>query len=196
MNSSALLQLQLAKKLECSRIGYASGPTGPTGPVGNTGPTGPAGYPKVYTFFLDFSATSPYNISRIYIPPGFSTDPDLAPGGAFTRQAAPPGLVFGPTSITISNTKYTFPVGLTITGYCFASNTSGYWAPSSRIGTAYVYWNIPATNTATITNTLNLYGLSLGNFNGNNFRSKYYYAPDTGEPDSIGWLATLTLYYL
>jgi hypothetical protein len=196
MNSSELLQLQLAKKLECSRIGYASGPTGPTGPAGNTGPTGPAGYPKVYTFFLDFSNASPNLLSRIYIPPGFSTDPDLINGGIFTRQAPPTALVFGQTSITISNTTYTFPVGLTHTGYCFASNTSGYWAPSSRIGTAFVHWNIPATNTTPITNTINLNGLSLVNFNGNNFRAKYFYEPDTGEPDSIGWLATLTLYYL
>jgi hypothetical protein len=109
MDSSELLRLQLAKKLECSRIGYASGPTGPTGPTGSTGPRGYDGNTKFFTFFLDWS--SPNVVSRIFIPPGFSTDPALIGGGvAVPNQYS--SVQFSGQIITITNTAYTFPVVL------------------------------------------------------------------------------------
>jgi len=190
MNSSELLRLQLAKKLECSRIDYASGPTGPRGPVGNTGPTGPAGYTKVFTFFLDFSSLT--NISRIYIPPGFSTDPLLINGGVFTGSLGT-SLIINGTSIIINSTTYNFPVGLTPTGY----TNGGFWAPSiyTTIGGATgLRWRNVAS--ATNLNTINLLGVSPSNLNGNSITPKYLYLPGTTIPDPIGWLATLTLYYL
>ena len=189
MNSSALLQLQLAKKLECSRIGYASGPTGPTGPIGDTGPTGPDGYTKVFTFFLDFSSIN--NISRIFIPPGFSTDPLLAQGGIFTGNVGS-SLIINTTNITINSTKYTFPVGLSATGYY----NGGYWAPSppTTIGsTNGIRWRNVAVGNL---NTINLLGVSPVNLNSSSMTPKYLYKPGTAIPDAFGWLATVTLYYL
>jgi len=191
MNSSELLRLQLAKKLECSRIGYASGPTGPTGPAGNTGPTGPAGNTKIFTFFLDYS--NPSTISRIYIPPGFSTDPFLINGGIFLAGTYGTTLQISGTSVTISSTKYNFPVGLSGTGYY----NGGFWAPSpyaSLGGTTGVRWRNVA-NVANL-NTINLLNVSPLNLNGSNTSPKYLYLPGTTTPDATGWLATLTLYYL
>jgi hypothetical protein len=194
MNSSELLRLQLSKNLECSRIGYASGPTGPTGPTGDTGPIGPAGYPKVYTFFLDFVASGINGIlSRIYIPPGFSTDPRIANGGIFTADI--PGLLifFGLNTITIYNTTYNFPVGITGTGY---ANTS-IWAPCqyTNIGTTTgIRWK--HYGNVTNLNNIVLLGIGTNNFNGTSVLPKYLYIPGTTIPDSIGWLATLTIYYL
>jgi hypothetical protein len=190
MDSSELLRLQLAKKLECSRIGYASGPTGPTGPTGDTGPRGPDGYPKVYTFFLDFAGA---NLSRIYIPPGFSTDPRIANGGIFTADIAGLLTFFGTQAITINSTTYNFPVGLNATGY----TNSSVWAPCfyGNIGTSTgLRWR----NIANISNlnTINLLGITLANLGLSTPFPKYLYIPGTTIPDSIGWLASLTLYYL
>ena len=197
MNSSELLRLQLSKNLECSRIGYASGPTGPTGPIGDTGPRGPDGYPKVYTFFLDFVAggTRGGILSRIYIPPGFSTDPRIANGGIFTADI--PGLLifFGLNTINIFSTTYNFPVGITGSGY----NVGG-WVTTSggSIGTATgIQWkNIANATSITTLNTISLINIGPQALNGGTTTPKYLYIPGTIIPDNIGWLATLTLYYL
>ena len=188
MDSSELLRLQLAKKLECSRIGYASGPTGPTGPAGNTGPTGPAGNTKVFTFFLDFNSLT--NISRIFIPSGFSSDPLLVGGGVFTGSLGT-SLIINGTSVIINSTTYTFPVGLTATGYY----NGGYWAPSPYAtigGTTGIRWRNVAVGNL---NTINLLNLSPLNFNGNSISPKYLNFPGTATANPPGWLATLTLYY-
>ena len=190
MDSSELLRLQLAKKLECSRIGYASGPTGPTGPAGDTGPTGADGNTKIFTFFLDFSSQT--TISRIFIPPGFSTDPLLAAGGIFTGSIGS-NLIINGTSVIINLTRYIFPVGLTATGYY----NGGFWAPSpyATIGTATgIRWR----NVASISNlnTINLLGLSPLNLNGGSVTPRYPYIPGTNTPNTPGWLATFTIYYL
>ena len=191
MNSSELLQLQLAKKLECSRIGYASGPTGPTGSTGLTGPTGPAGDEKMFTFFLDFNSSR--QLSRIYVPPGFSTDPFLSSGGIFTADI--PGLLIfvGTTEITISNTRYNFPIGLSATGYY----NGGFWAPCpyTFLGNATgIRWR----NIANIINlnTITILGVNPLNLNGNSITPKYLYLPGTTTSNPPGWLGTLTIYYL
>jgi len=191
MNSSELLRLQLAKNLECSRIGYASGPTGPTGSTGLEGPPGPAGNEKTFTFFLDFDSLR--LLSRIYIPPGFSTDPKLIVGGVFTEDI-PELLVFvGLTEITISSIKYNFPIGLSATGYY----NGGFWAPSpyAVLGNASgIRWR----NVADIINlnTINILGVNPLNLNGNSLTPKYLYLPGTAIENQPGWLGTLTIYYL
>jgi hypothetical protein len=174
MDSSELLRLQLAKKLECSRIGYASGPIGPTGPAGTSG------LPKVFTLYLDYSSSN--SLSRIYIPPGFSTTPSLAAGGIFTSNVDSDLVFLGTTNIYITNTTYAYPIGLSGTGYI----TSGYWSPiaSSYLGGSLLTWQHIEDN------VLNMVGVTGQRVNGANV-SVY---PNSGVLS--GWLGTLTISYL
>ena len=174
MDSSELLRLQLAKKLECSRIGYASGPIGPTGPAGTSG------LPKVFTLYLDYSNSN--SLSRIYIPPGFSTSPSLAAGGIFIANIPNELEFLGTTSINIKNTTYAFPIGISGTGYI----TSGYWCP---IATAYLGGSL-LTWQHTQDNVLNMIGVTAQRVNGANV-AVY---PSVGV--LAGWLGTLTISYL
>ena len=157
-----------------------TGPTGRTGPTGTTGTTGPAGALKSFTMYLDFSSGSA--ISRIYLPPGMSTTPSLAAGGTFTGDVGSDLVFFGTTNISITNTFYAFPIGLSATGY----STSLYWQPTaqSSLGGAGVTWQ----NTAD--NTLNIKGATPARLNGANTANK----PASGLLS--GWLATLTIYFL
>lgn len=198
MDSSELLRLQLAKKLECSRIGYASGPTGPQGDIGVTGPIGPAGYQKLFTIFIDFAATSDATINRVYIPPGFSTNPTLAAGGIFTQNIPNVITFIGSSTLEISDTVYTFPIGLFATGF---SPGLQYWSPSRYTligGTTAIQWN---TLTKPVDNRLKLLNLTPSNLGTTgaapiDMSSKYLFLPGTNIPDAIGWSATLTIYYL
>ena len=199
MDSSELLRLQLAKKLECSRIGYASGPTGPQGGIGVTGPIGPAGYQKLFTIFIDLAGVNPVgSIARVYIPPGFSTNPTLAAGGIFT-QDIPNVIAFrGSSSLEIFDTVYTFPIGLFATGF---SPGLQIWSPSRYSllgGPGAIQWN---TLTKPVNNRLRLLNLSVANFGTSgtaplSMNAKYLFLPGTNIPDAIGWSATLTIYYL
>jgi len=186
MDSSQLLKLQLAKKLECTRNGICIGPIGLTGPTGPTGPIGPAGYQKMFTFYIDFSSATA--ISRMYIPPEFSTDPNLSAGGIFTSNISGILTFTGTTNILIASTTYAFPIGLSATGYF----TGNYWSPSAyaNLGGAGATWQ----NTSDY--TLSLKGITPGRLNGGNVASKYKFLPGTTIPDATGWLATLTIYYL
>lgn len=164
------------------------GPTGETGPTGvggtgetgPTGDTGPSGSLKSFTIYLDFSSGTA--ISRIYLPPGMSTTPSLAAGGIFTANESTDLIFLGTTNITITNTTYAFPIGLSATGY----STSLYWQPSSQanLGGSGITWQ----NTADY--NLILKGVTPGRLNGNN-TANY---PSSGVLS--GWLATLTIYFL
>jgi hypothetical protein len=177
MDSSELLRLQLAQKLECTRNNICIGPPGVTGP---TGPTGPPGYPKMFTIYLDFSSGTA--IRRVYIPPGLSTVPSLAAGGIFTANVGTDLIFFGTTNITIKNTTFAVPIGLSGTGY----TASDYWTLSaySVLGGGGLTWQ----NTAD--NILRLIGVTPARLNGGN--TAVY--PVSGT--LTGWLATLTIYYL
>jgi hypothetical protein len=174
MDSSELLRLQLSKQIDCARNGVAVGATGPTGPAGESG------LPKVFTIFIDYS--TPTAISRIYLPPGFSTAPSLASGGIFIADVGSDLVFLGTTSITIMNTKYAFPIGLSGTGY----TATQVWTPSasSYLGGTNLRWN------NTDDNSLNLLGVTAARLNGGNVATR----PTTGV--TAGWLATLTIYYL
>jgi len=178
MDSSELLRLQLAKKLECSRIGYASGPTGPTGP---TGPPGNASS-KTFTFYLDYDG--PNSLSRIYIPPGFC---QAHPNGIIlTDNDTPNSILFkGTTNISFPSTIYAVPNTLNATGYIY-STAGGYWSPasSSSMGGGNLTWQ----NTADY--TLNLFGITAGRINGGNTGTR----PTSGILE--GWLGTITISYL
>lgn len=147
---------------------------------GPTGSTGPGGLQKAYTLFLDFSAG--YSLTRIYIPPGFSTTPSLAAGGVFTSNVGTDLIFAGTANITITNTIYAFPIGLSATGY----TASSYWQPTpqSSLGGTGVSWQ----NTAD--NTLSINSASAARLNGGNVSNR----PTSGVLS--GWLATLTIYYL
>jgi hypothetical protein len=174
MDSSELLRLQLSKQIDCARNGVAVGATGPTGPAGESG------LPKFFTIYIDYS--TPIAISRIYLPPGFSTTPSLAAGGIFTANVGTDLVFLGTTNITITNTKYAFPIGLSGTGY----GSSAYWFPSasSNFGGSTLRWQ------NTEDNTLNLIGVTAARLNGANVALR----PTSGV--TAGWLATLTIYYL
>ena len=157
-----------------------TGATGRTGPTGTTGTTGPAGALKSFTMYLDFSSGSA--ISRIYLPPGLSTTPSLAAGGTFTGNVGSDLVFFGTTNISITNTLYAFPIGLSATGY----STSLYWQPTAQasLGGSGVGWQ----NTAD--NLLNIVNATPARLNGNNTANR----PSSGLLS--GWLATLTIYFL
>lgn len=147
---------------------------------GPTGSTGPSGLQKAYTLFLDYSAGNA--ISRIYLPPGFSTTPSLAAGGVFTADVGSDLVFLGMSNITITNTINAFPIGLSATGY----TASSYWQPTpqSSLGGTGVSWQ----NTAD--NTLSINSASASRINGGNVANR----PGSGVLS--GWLATLTIYYL
>ena len=189
MNSSDLLRLQLSQQIGCAEYGVALGATGPTGPAGPTGPVGTPGYAKMYTIYLKYTniplgAGTATVLNSVYIPPGLSTTPSLAAGGTFTANVGTDLVFFQTTNITISNTTFAFPIGLSATGY----TASGYWSPSaySNLGgsSARITWQ----NTAD--NQLRLFGLTAANINGANVSR----VPSTGV--LAGWLGTLTIYYL
>lgn len=180
MDSSELLRLQLAQKLECTRNNICIGPPGVTGPTGSAGPTGPPGYQKMFTIYVDFSSGTA--ISRVYIPPGLSTTPSLAAGGIFTANVGTDLVFLGTTNITIRNTTYAVPIGLSATGY----TASSYWTLSaySVLGGGGITWQ------NTVDNRLILIGVTPPRINGGN--TAVY--PVSGTLS--GWLGTLTLYYL
>ena len=157
-----------------------TGPTGPTGRTGPTGNTGSEGALKSFTMYLDFSSGTA--ISRIYIPPGMSTNASLAAGGIFTSDVGSDLVFLGSTNISITNTYYAFPIGLNATGY----STSLYWQPTaqSSLGGSGVTWQ----NTSDY--TLSIKGATPSRLNGNNTANR----PSSGLLS--GWLATLTIYFL
>ena len=147
---------------------------------GPTGSTGPGGLQKAYTLFLDYSAGNA--ISRIYLPPGFSTTPSLAAGGIFTADVGSDLVFLGTANIAITNTIDAFPIGLSATGY----TASEYWQPTpqSSLGGTGVSWQNTADNTMSINSA------SASRINGGNVANR----PSSGVLS--GWLATLTIYYL
>ena len=184
MDSSELLRQQLAKQIDCARNGVAIGPTGPTGPAGDSG------LPKVFTIFIKYktiAAPPPGTgtltvIERLYIPPGLSIATPLVAGGVFTADEGSDLVFFETTNITITNTKYAFPIGLSATGY----GASAYWFPtaSSSLGGNLLRWQ------NTQDNTLNLTGVTAQRLNGG------YTGPTPTTGVTAGWHATLTIYYL
>jgi len=110
-----------------------------------------------------------------------SSTPSLAAGGIFTNNVGTDLIFIGTTNITITNTSYPFPIGLSATGY----STSYYWQPASQavLGGSGVTWQ----NTADY--NLILKGVTPGRLNGGN-TANY---PSTGVLS--GWLATLTIYF-
>lgn len=202
MNSSELLRLKTANEMACTRLNIAVGPTGPTGsgppgppgpdgpqgPEGPTGPEGPIGpvgpaSSKIYTLYLDFSAGNA--LSRIYIPPGFSTNPALIDGGIFTADITGILIFFGRPSITIIDTAYEYPISMSASGYV-GSNPPSTWqlTAGGNIGGSRLNWQI------TTDNVLVLLNVSAGFINGGNTSNR----PTTGILQ--GWLGTLTLFYL
>jgi hypothetical protein len=177
MDSSELLRLQLSKQIDCARNGIAVGATGPTGPAGESGT------PKMFTILIDYSAANA--ISRIYLPPGLSTNPALINGGTFTADIVPDLVFFGAASATnifIGSLKFAFPVALSGTGY----STAGFWtnSPTSFFGGTGVAWQ------NTTDSILNIKGASPARLNGGNTANR----PTTGV--NSGWLATLTITFL
>ena len=110
------------------------------------------------------------------------TTPSLAAGGTFTANVGSDLVFFGTTNISITNTLYAFPIGLSATGY----STSLYWQPTaqSSLGGSGVGWQ----NTAD--NLLNIVNATPARLNGNNTANR----PSSGLLS--GWLATLTIYFL
>ena len=157
------------------------------GPTGPTGPPGTPGNPKSFTLYLDWSDSN--NLSRVYVPNGFST---TIPGGIYTPSEDPYGIfVIPPTNppstqptsqITIIDTTYAFPIDINCTGY----TTSFYWSPTAqaRIGGANITWQNPQDN------TLILKDLTASQINGGNTGRR----PESGVLE--GWLGTVTIYYL
>jgi hypothetical protein len=135
---------------------------------------------KVFTIYLDFSSGTA--ISRVYLPPGLSTTPSLSAGGTFSANVGSDLIFTGTTNLSITNTTYPFPIGLSATGY----STSLYWQPSaqSQIGGSAVTWQ----NTAD--NTLSFKNLTPGYLNGGNTANR----PGSGVLS--GWLATVSVYFL
>ena len=182
-----------------STVTGPTGRTGPTGPIG-TGPTGPAstvtgptgpgsegsGNSKSFTIYVDYAPGTPPTLSRIYIPPGLSTDASLSAGGTFTADI--PGVLtfFGTSSISIVNTTYAIPIGMTSTGYT-SNGISGFWFYSGN-NISSVGGKINFSSTSDY--TLNLTNVTAGNINGGNVATR----PSSGVLS--GWLATLTIYFL
>ena len=170
-----------------------TGRTGPTGPIG-TGPTGPAstvtgptgpgaggsGNSKSFTIYVDYTASN--SISRIYIPPGLSTHASLSAGGTFTADI--PGVLtfFGTSSVSIVNTTYTIPIGLSSTGY----TPSAWFYSGNNISSVGGKINFSSTSDY----TLNLTNVTAANINGGNVATR----PSSGVLS--GWLGTLTIYFL
>jgi len=192
MNSSELLRIATANAMACSRLNIAIGPTGATGPIGigPTGSVGPTGAPatKIFTLYLDYSSGTA--LSRIYIPPGFSTDPALVAGGIFSADIAGVLTFKGNTNITITSTTYGFPVGIMGTGYVGATAATASWQPvaGGNLGGTNIGWQI------TTYNTLALKGVAPTKINGGNINIR----PSAGQilSENGGWLGTLTLFYL
>jgi len=159
-----------------------TGYTGYTGSEGTTGYTGAAGSgsSKMFTIYLDYSSGTA--LSRIYLPPGFSTSPSISAGGVFTSDQGTDLVFFGTTNIAIANTVYAFPIGLTATGY----STSAYWTATagSSLGGSKITWQNTSDFNLAIKNA------TPNNINGNNTATR----PGTGVLS--GWLATITIYYL
>ena len=171
MDCGELAIIRQAEGLVCTASGFFIGPTGPVGP-------GPAD--KVFTIYLDFSSGTA--ISRVYIPPGLSRASSLANGGVFTANVGTDLVFTGTTNLSINNTTYPFPIGLSATGYI-----ATYWRPVSYSqlgGSSYVHWQ----NTSD--NTLNLMNLKP------EFLTSGVYADRPTSGVLSGWLATLTIYYL
>jgi hypothetical protein len=178
-----------------STVTGPTGRTGPTGPIGTgptgpsstvTGPTGPggggSGNSKSFTIYLDYAAGIPPTLSRIYIPPGLSTHASLSAGGTFTADI--PGVLtfFGTSSVSIVNTTYAIPVGMSSTGY----NGGAWFYSGNNISSALGKLNFSSTSDY----TLNLVNVAAANINGGNVASR----PSSGVLS--GWLATLTIYFL
>jgi hypothetical protein len=193
--SSDLLRIRLAQRLYCERNQIinsgacggggtggtgTTGPTGPTGPAGDTGPQGPAGNLKSFTFYLDWSASN--SLSRIYVPPGFST---TVPAGIYTANQGTNLVFVGTSDITITGTD-TFPTDMSCTGY----TNSEYWTPMQQ-------GLIGASNGPTWQNTqdnkLILKGVTAQALNGGNLGNV---VPRPVSGVLAGWLGTLTIYYL
>jgi hypothetical protein len=89
---------------------------------------------------------------------------------------------YGTTTVSIQNTTYAIPIGLSGTGY-----SGTYWALTS-------YGNIGTGGRINFSSssdyTLNLTGLTVGYVNGGNAATR----PTTGV--LTGWLGTLTIYFL
>jgi hypothetical protein len=107
----------------------------------------------------------------------------LAAGGIFTADVGSDLIFFETSAISITNTVYPFPIGLSATGY----SASSYWQASTQsyLGGGGASWQ----NTADY--TLSLKGLTAARLNGGN--------AGTVRPSSgvlSGWLATLTIYFL
>ena len=167
--------------------GY-TGANGNASGTGSTGSTGPVGVMKCFTIYLDYTSGATNILSKIYLPPGFSTTPSLAAGGVFIANVGTDLIFFGLTTITITNTVYAFPIGLSATGY----TNSQFWMPTAGglLGGSAV-GSITWQNTATF-NKLNLINVNLNAINGgtSSFRSLL-----PGVPGQF-WLGTLTIYYL
>ena len=170
-----------------------TGPTGETGPTGKngrdgtsslTGATGPTGDPasKVFTMYFDFSAGNA--LSRIYIPPGLSTNVALVDGGVFTADVPSVLIFYGRSSITIIDTQYQIPFSMNATGYVGSSAPSSWQLTSGgNIGGSRINWQISTDN------VLSLVNITAGFINGGNISNR----PTTGILS--GWLGTLTLFY-
>ena len=181
MDCSELLRLQTANAMACTRLNIAVGPTGPQGPYGNPNN-------KVFTLYLDYSSGTA--LSRIYIPPGFSTHPSLSSGGIFTVDI--PGVLSftGITNITINNTTYDFPIAIGATGFVGATAATANWQPTAagNLGGANITWNLTAYNMLVLKN------VTPTRINGGNTTIKP--AVGTILSENGGWLATITLFYL
>lgn len=194
MNSSELLRLKTANEMACTRLNIAVGPTGstgsrgpdgltgPTGPVGSVGPIGPASN-KMYTLYIDFSAGTA--LSRIYIPPGFSTNQALINGGTFTADISGVLIFLNKQTITIFNTRYEQPIAMNASGYV-GSNPPSSWqlTAGGNIGGVNLNWRF------TTNNVLFLVRVTASIINGGNTINR----PSTGI--LAGWLGTITLFYL
>ena len=191
-SSSDILRIRLAQRLYCERnqiinsgaCGGGTGGTGTTGPTGPEGPTGPtgspgtAGNPKSFTFYLDWSNSN--SLSRIYVPPGFST---LVPEGIYTANQVPNLIFKGTSQISINGTTYAFPTDMSCTGY----SDSDYWFPTPQgiLGGANITWQNVQDNQILLKN------ITAQLINGGNVGAT---RPESGVLE--GWLGTLTIYYL
>ena len=178
--SSDLLRIRLAQRLYCERNqiinsgGCGGGGTSCTGP---TGPTGPPGSLKSFTFYLDWSSGT--SLSRIYVPPGFST---TVPAGIYTANQGTNLVFVGTSQITIDGTVYAFPTDMSCTGY----SVSQYWTPTPQgdIGGSRITWQNVSDYELILKN------ITPGFINGGNSGTR----PVSGVLAS--WLGTLTIYYL
>lgn len=181
MNSSQLLNRELANRLVCQSQQIAIGPTGPTGTPGPyvTIP----GALKAFTIFLDY--TSGNSISRVYIPPGLfgSANPTLAAGGVFTADEGTDLLFQGVTTITMNNTAYAFVSAISASGYIPAGGWQNIQGGKYGAGNSGLYFSVTNDNSVIIN------GVNLGNFNGGVVSQ----AP-TGL--AAGFVATVTIFYV